>query len=78
MVQELKVFGGREAMSVSLEIEHRIASNLENAKTLYLLAFSGVQGPKYTAVFLNRVSQVRILPRAPNIAFPLCSLTFWE
>jgi len=51
--------------NIPLETEHRNAPTLENAKTLYLLVFSGRRDLKYTAGFLNRVSQVRILPRAP-------------
>jgi hypothetical protein len=52
------------ATTLPSETEHRNATNLENGKTLCLLAFSGVKSPKYRAGFLNRVSQVRILPRA--------------
>jgi hypothetical protein len=50
--------------SAAYRTEHRNALNLENAKTLYPLVFSGIRRPKYRAGFLNRVSQVRILPRA--------------
>jgi hypothetical protein len=47
-----------------VETEHRNAVNLENPKTPCSLAFSGDERPGYRAGFLNRVSQVRILPRA--------------
>ena len=51
------------------ETEHRNAPNLENVKTLCSLAFSGLSGSEYRAGFLSRVSQVRILPRAPTSVF---------
>ena len=46
------------------ETQHWNTRTLENAKTLCSLAFSGVERPEYRAGFLNRVSQVRILPGA--------------
>ena len=39
----------------------------ENAKTLFLLAFSGVRGPEYTAGFLNRSSVPTPLLRSERI-----------
>jgi hypothetical protein len=51
--------------------EHRNATNLEIAKTLCLLVFSSLRDPEYRALFLNRVSQVRILPRALGLHGPL-------
>ena len=51
--------------------------SLENAKTPCSLVFLAVQKPEYRAGFLNRVSQVRILPRAP-IVVPLIFIDFYE
>jgi hypothetical protein len=63
--QHSPVRGGRDL----IKIEHRNALSLESAKTPCSLTFSGAEKPEYTAWFLNRVSEVRVLPGALSGTF---------